>query len=186
MWLTYFKHERNHRFEGKSVAEVAAIVGKDPVDAMCDLLLDEDLQTSFVMAGADADTLPAFVRHPLSMIGSDALLIGDYPSPRSYGCFPLILGEYVRENRLLELPDAIRKMTSFPAQRLGLPGRGLIRDDMIADLVVFDPQTVGTRATRTKPKQFPSGIDQVIVNGEVVVDAGEHTGRTPGRALRHH
>jgi N-acyl-D-amino-acid deacylase len=136
------------------------------------------------MAGADADTLPAFVRHPMSMVGSDALLIGEYPSPRSYGCFPLILGEYVRENRLLELPDAIRKMTSFPAQRLGLPGRGLIRDEMIADIVVFDPELVGTRAIRQNPKQFPNGIVHVIVNGQHVVDSGEHTGRTPGRALR--
>jgi N-acyl-D-amino-acid deacylase len=85
-------------------------------------------EVSYVSAGGNLATLPKFVSHPLSMVGSDALLIGDYPSPRTYGCFPIILAEYVREERFVSLPDAIRKMTSFPAQRLGLPDRGLLRD----------------------------------------------------------
>ena len=184
MWLTYFKHPHNHRFEGKSIAQVAEMMGREVVDAMCDLLLEEDLQTCFVMTGADADSLPAFVRHPLSMVGSDALLLGDFPSPRSYGCFPLILAEYVRENRFLSLPDAIRKMTSYPAQRLGIRGRGILRDGMFADVVIFDPERVRTPATRHQPKQFPVGIDFVIVNGQVVIDNGAHTGVMAGRALR--
>jgi N-acyl-D-amino-acid deacylase len=117
------------------------------------------------------------------MVGSDALLLGDHPSPRTYGTFPVILADFVREG-FLSLPEAIRKMTSFAAQRLGLPDRGLLRDGMKADIVVFDPVTVGAPATRAQPKQFPTGIDYVIVNGTVVVDRGEHTGRLPGRALR--
>src|SRR4030095_14746622 len=143
---------------------------------ICDLLIAEDLQTSFVSAGANGLTLSKFVSHPMSMVGSDALLIGEFPSPRTYGCFPIILSEYVREERWMALPDAIRKMTSFPAQRLGLPDRGLLRDGFKADVVVFDPKTVKAPATRTQPKQFPIGIDYVIVNGQVVVDSGKHTG----------
>lgn len=184
MWLTNFRHAHHHKFEGRSVAEVAEMLGSHPVDALCDLLVEEDLGISYVTAGANAATLPKFVTHPLSMVGSDALLIGEYPSPRTYGTFPLILAEYVREERLLALPDAIRKMTSFPAQRLGLPDRGLLRDGFKADVVVFDPETVRAPATRRQPKQFPIGIEYVIVNGKVVVDGGKHTRTLAGRALR--
>ncbi len=184
MWVTYLKRPEHHRFEGRSIAEVAEMMGRDVVDALCDLLLAEDLQTSYVSAGGNAATLPKFVSHPLSMVGSDALLIGEYPSPRTYGTFPIILAEFVREDRFLSLPDAIRKMTSFPAQRLGLPDRGLLREGFKADLVVFDAQTVKAPATRTQPKQFPIGIEYVIVNGRVVVDDGRHTGVLAGRALR--
>lgn len=184
MWLTNFKRHHHHRYEGRSIAEVAEMMGKEVADALCDLLLEEDLGVSYVSAGANGATLPKFVSHPLSMVGSDALLIGDYPSPRSYGTFPLILAQFVREERFLALPDAIRKMTSFPAQRLGLPDRGLLRDGFRADIVVFDPQGVRAPATRIQPKQFPVGIDYVVVNGKVVVDGGHHTGVLAGRALR--
>jgi N-acyl-D-amino-acid deacylase len=184
MWLTYFKRPENHRYEGRSIAQVAEMMQKDVVDALCDLLLAEDLQTSYVSAGANMATLPKFVSHPLSMVGSDAVLLGDYPSPRTYGTFPIILAEYTREERFMDLPNAIRKMTSFPAQRLGLPDRGLLRDGFKADIVVFDAQRVKAPATRTQPKQFPIGIEYVIVNGKVVVDKGQHTGILAGRALR--
>ncbi len=184
MWLTYFKRPHNHRYEGRSVAEVAELMGKDVVDTICDLLLDEDLQVSYVGAGVNGLTLPKFVAHPLSMVGSDALLIGDFPSPRTYGCFPIMLAEYSRQERYLSLPEAIRKMTSFPAQRLGLPDRGVLRDGFKADVVVFDPRRVQALATRQNPKQFPVGIEYVIVNGRVVVEQGRHTGVLAGRALR--
>jgi N-acyl-D-amino-acid deacylase len=184
MWLTYFKRRHNHQYEGRSVAEVAVMRNQHVVDAMCDLLLDEDLQISFVTAGGSPLSLPKFVSHPYSMVGSDAVLLGDFPSPRTYGCFPVILGEYVRESRFLELPQAIRKMTSFPAQRLGLPDRGLLRDGFKADITVFNPKTVKAPATRAQPKQLPVGINYVLVNGKVVVDQGEHSGLLAGRALR--
>ena len=164
---------------------MAEMMGEHPVDAMCDLLLAEDLQTCYVAAGANGNTLPAFLTHPLSMVGSDAVLLGDFPSPRSYGCFPVILAEYVREENQMSLPTAIRKMTSFPAQRLGLADRGILRDGFKADLTVFHPGNVKAPATRTEPKQFPIGIEYVIVNGTVVVDGGSNTGALPGRALRH-
>ena len=184
MWLTNFKHAHHHWFEGRSIAEVSERLDKDPVDAICDLLVAEDLEVSYVSAGGNLATLPKFVSHPLSMVGSDAVLIGEYPSPRTYGCFPIILSEFVREERFLSLPDAIRKMTSFPAQRLGIPDRGILRDGFKADVVVFDPKRVKAPATRTRPKQLPVGIDYVIVNGNVVIDGGRHTGVLAGRALK--
>lgn len=184
MWITHLKRPEHHRFEGRSLAEVAELMGLDVVDAVCELLLREDQQVSYVSAGANTATLPRFVGHPLYMVGSDAVLIGEYPSPRTYGTFPLILAEFVREERWLALPDAIRKMTSFPAQRLGLPDRGLLRDGFKADIVVFDPRTVKAPATRQEPRQFPVGIEHVVVNGRVVVEHGRHTGVLAGRALR--
>src|SRR5262249_6147534 len=184
MFLTYFKQQHNHKYEGCSMAEVAEMMGKNEVEAMCDLLLDEDLQVSYVAPGAYGVTLPKFLAHPLSMVGSDSLLIGEFPSPRTYGCFANMLGEVVREERLVTIQDAVRKMTSFPAQRLGLPDRGLLRDGFKADIVVFDPRTVKSPATRRNPKQFPVGIDHVVVNGKVVVEDAQHTGVLAGRALR--
>jgi N-acyl-D-aspartate/D-glutamate deacylase len=118
------------------------------------------------------------------MIASDAILFGEYPNPRTYGCFPIVLAEFVRAEKHLRLPEAIRKMTSFPAQRLGLPDRGLLRDGFKADVVVFNPTTVKTQATREDPKHYPVGIEYVVVNGVMVIDRGENTGALPGRALR--
>jgi N-acyl-D-aspartate/D-glutamate deacylase len=118
------------------------------------------------------------------MVGSDGLLTGDMPNPRSYGTFPYVLGQFVREEGLLRLEEAVRKMTAIPAQRLGLSDRGVLRDGMKADIVVFDPDRVQAKSTFEQPKQYPEGIDYVVVNGKLVVDKGEHTGALPGRALR--
>jgi N-acyl-D-amino-acid deacylase len=185
MWLTYFKQPHNHKYEGLSVGDIARMRDQHPVDALCDILLEEDLQVSYVAMGSNGNTLPAFVTHPLSMVGSDAVLLGDFPSPRTYGCFPVILAEYVREERQMSLPAAIRKMTSFPAQRLGIPDRGILRNGFKADITIFHPKNVSAPATRTQPKQFPIGIEYVIVNGTVVVDKSENTGALPGHALKH-
>ena len=184
MWLTYFEKPHNRQYDGRSVAEIADMMGKGEVDALCDLLLDEDLRISYVAPGPNMTTLPEFLKHPLSMVGSDGLLIGDYPSPRSYATFPTILSEFVRGEGYLSLETAVRKMTSFPAQRLGIPDRGTLRDGMKADITVFDLGTVKTLSTRREPKQFPTGIDYVIVNGRVVIDQGQHTGTLAGRGIR--
>ena len=111
------------------------------------------------------------------MIGTDGVLIADKPSPRTYGSYPRILGQFVREERLLGLEEAVHRMTGMPAARLGLTDRGRIADGLAADLVVFDPATVRTPATYEEPRQYPVGIPMVIVNGVPVVDGGEHTGR---------
>jgi len=118
------------------------------------------------------------------MIASDAILFGDHPNPRTYGCFPLVLAEFVRAEQQLSLEEAIRKMTSFPAQRLGLPDRGILRNGFKADIVVFDPSTVKALATKDRPHQYPEGIPYVIVNGVVVIDQGDNTGVLPGKSLR--
>lgn len=184
MWLTNFKRPENHAFEGLSAAEVARLMGKPVVDALCDLLLAENLGLNYVTPGVDGPSLPKFVCHPLAMVGSDSIFIGEYPSPRTYGTFGLILSAFVREEGYLRLEEAVRKMTAFPAQRLGLPDRGLLKDGFKADVVVFDPAKVRAPATRSNPKQFVEGVDYVIVNGTPVIVAGRHTGALPGRALR--
>ncbi|MCI0782482.1 MAG: amidohydrolase family protein, partial [Chloroflexi bacterium] len=164
--------------------DIAEMRGQDPADALFDLLVEEKLGISTVGLGTNPQTLPAFVSHPCGMIASDAILFGEYPNPRSYGCFPIVLAEFVRAEKHLQLPEAIRKMTSFPAQRLGLPDRGLLRDGFKADIVVFNPDTVKTHATKDDPKHYPVGIEYVIVNGQVVIQQGENTGALPGRGLR--
>jgi N-acyl-D-amino-acid deacylase len=184
-WLTYFRKPENMHYEGRSLLDISRERGQDPLDTFLDLMRSEGHSLCAIMVGTNPQTLPAFVSHPLGMVGSDAILLGEYPSPRTYGCFPVILAEFVRAEKHLRLPEAIRKMTSFPAQRLGLRDRGLLRDGMKADVVVFDPRTVKATATPRQPKQFPLGIPYVIVNGKVVVDKGEHTGALPGRALRY-
>jgi N-acyl-D-amino-acid deacylase len=183
-WLTNFTQPQNRVFDGRLLTDIAEMRGQDPADALFDLLLEENLGISMVGLGTNPHTLPAFVSHPYGMIASDAILIGEYPNPRSYGCFPIVLAEFVRAEKHLTLPEAIRKMTSFPAQRLGLPDRGLLRDGSKADIVVFNPSTVKTHATREDPKHYPVGISYVIVNGQVVIDQGKNTGALPGRALR--
>ena len=164
--------------------EVADMLEKHPVDALCDLLLDEDLRISYCNDVVDYSTIPDLVSHPLYMVGSDALLIGDYPAPNSYGSFPFILSDLVREERKIPLQDAVRKMTSKPAQRLGLSDLGLLQNGMKADVVVFDPKTIKPQSTPQNPRQIPTGIDYVIVNGVTVIENGHHTGALPGRALR--
>lgn len=183
-WLTNFRQPQNRKYDGRSITDIAEMRGQDPADALFDLLLEERLGISTVGLGTNPQTLPAFVSHPCGMIASDAILFGEYPNPRTYGCFPIVLAEFVRAEKHLRLPEAIRKMTSFPAQRLGLPDRGLLRDGFKADIVVFHPKTVKTHATREHPKQYPIGIEYVIVNGVVVIDRGTNTGALPGRALR--
>ena len=183
-WLTNFTRPENKAYEGMLLTDIADMRGQDPRDALFDLLIEENLGISTVGLGTNPETLHAFVSHPAGMIASDAILFGEYPNPRSYGCFPIVLAEFVRAQKHLRLPEAIRKMTSFPAQRLGIPDRGLLRDGFKADIVVFDPATVKTHATREDPRQYPVGIDYVIVNGRVVIDRGENTGALPGRSLR--
>ena len=185
VWLTYFKHERNKIYEGRSVEEVAAMTGKPIMDAVCDLLLDENLQISFHSSGLDPELLPVFFTYQPMMVGSDAMLLGDYPPALAFGSFPTVISKFCRDDRRFSLAEAIRKMTSYPAQLLGLNYRGILRDNMKADLVIFDYDKIDAPATRDNPKQFCKGIDYVIVNGKIVVQQGKHTGVLPGRALKH-
>jgi N-acyl-D-amino-acid deacylase len=182
--LGNFRRSDLGHWEARTLADVMAETGQDPVDAICDLLLAEDLGVNQVTSGPWSETLPRFVAHPVGMVGTDSTFIGEKPSPRTYGSYPRILGQFVRDERLLSLEEAVRKMTGAVAARLGLRQRGTIRDGNLADLVVFDPATIRSNATYDEPRRFPTGIDHVIVNGVAVVRAGEHTGATPGRAIR--
>jgi N-acyl-D-amino-acid deacylase len=122
--------------------------------------------------------------HPAHMVGSDGILVGARPHPRAWGTFPRYLGHYARDLGIISLENAVRKMTSLPAMRLGFSDRGLIRPGMVADVVCFDPEEVSDRGTYEDPCRIPDGIPYVLVNGVPVVDGGRHTGRLPGRALR--
>lgn len=170
-------------WEGRTLGELIADRGDDPVDVLCDVLLVEDLRINQVTPGPWSESLRDFIRHPVGMIGTDSTFIGDRPSPRTYGSFPRVLGQFVREEALLSLEEAIRSMTSAPALRLGITNRGVIRDGAVADLVVFDPARVRSNASYDAPRRYPDGIEWVVVSGSVVIDGGEHTGMRSGRVL---
>lgn len=182
--IGYLARPQNLRWEGHTLGELLDATGADPVDGLCDLLLAENLRPNEVTTGPHTDGIRRFLRHPVGLVGTDSTFVGDKPSPRTYGSYPRILGQFVRDEAILGLEAAVWKMTGGPAARLGLGDRGTIRDGAAADLVVFDPLTVRSNATYEEPRQFPDGIEHVIVNGELVVDGGRHTGATPGRALR--
>ena len=182
--LGYLGQLENLRWEGRSLADVMSERGVDAVDAMCDLLLSENLRVNQVTSGPWAKTLAPFVVHPVGMFGTDSTFIGDKPSPRTYGSFPRVLGEFVRDRALMGLQEAVRKMTTAPAARLGLTDRGRLADGYKADVVIFDPANVRSNATYDEPRRYPTGIDYVLVNGQLVVDAGQHTGVLPGKVVR--
>ncbi len=179
----------NKQYEGKRLDEIARMTGKDPLDALCDLLIDEGGSASAIYFSMGEPDVRLALQQPWLGIGSDGSAVNPEmkfegrPHPRYYGTFPRVLGHYVREEKVLTLPDAIRKMTSLPAQITGLTDRGLLRPGLAADIVLFDPKTVADRATFEDPLQYPVGIPYVIVNGVVVIDQGRHTGAKPGRVL---
>lgn len=182
--------KNNTQYEGMRVTEIAEKEDKDPRDVVFDLLLAEDAQVQIVSFGLSEDDVRQVMRSPYGMVGSDGSavtpdgILGEgKPHPRSYGTFPRVIGYYVREG-VLSLQEAVRKMTSAPAQRLGLKDRGLLREGYKADITIFDSAKVKDEATFIDPHQFASGIPYVIVNGTVVIDEGEHTGKLPGVVLK--
>jgi len=176
--------------QGKNIAEIAADEGKDPLETALDLIVVSEGQVECVCFGQLEDNVRILMRHPLVVVGSDGDALAPYgvlargkPHPRNYGTFPRVLGRYVREEKVLSLEEAVKKMTSVTAERFGLSDRGVIREGVWADLVLFDAQTVADRATYTDPHQYPEGIPYVVVNGVVVIDQCEHTGALPGQVL---
>ena len=182
--FAHIASDKNKEWEGRSLEELAAHRGGRMVDAVCDLLLEEELQVAFVARTGNLENIREIATHSAQMIGTDAILTGGRPNPRTYGTYPYVLAQFVRGEGLFSLEEAIRKMTGAPAQRLGLSDRGVIRDGAKADLVLFNPGAVDTPATFDDPVQYPVGIDYVAVNGTLVIDSGRHTGARPGRALR--
>ena len=175
--------EQNQSLVGRSLPEIAEGWGIAPYDAMVRLLLEEDLDVSMIIHALTEEDLQTLMRQPWVMTCTDGLMGGE-PHPRTYGTFPRKLGHYVRQVRLESLEEAVRKMTSLSAMRLGLTDRGVLRPGAFADLVVFDPERIIDRATYEQPKTFPEGISHVFVNGVPAVWNGVETGRLAGRALR--
>jgi N-acyl-D-amino-acid deacylase len=175
---------------GKNIAEIAEAEGRDPLEVAFDLIVDSEGQVVCVWFIQLEDNVRLLMPHPLVAVGSDGSAMSPRgvlgqrkPHPRSYGTFPRTLGRYVREEKVLSLEEAVKKMTSISAERFGLTGRGVIREGAWADLVLFDADTVIDKATFTEPHQYPEGIPYVIVNGTVVIDQGQHTGALPGQVL---
>jgi N-acyl-D-amino-acid deacylase len=174
----------NAKWLGLSISAAAEQAGSSAFDFFCNLLFEDELRTSALEHIGNEENVREIMSHDAHMVGSDGILVGERPHPRGWGTFPRFLGHYVRDLGLLTWEQAIRKVTSLPAQRLGLFDRGLVRPGMAADLVCFDPRTVRETATYTEPRSFPEGIVHVVVNGIPVVQSGEHTGELPGRMLR--
>jgi len=177
----------NKQFQGKTLAEIAQLTGKDPFDIVFDLIEQEGAAVKLLFFGLDEQDVAAVLRHPLCMVGSDGRAVAPYGPlgvgrlhPRYYGTFPRFLGRYVRELKVLPLPEAVARITSAPAHRLRLADRGVLKVGMRADLAVFDPETIIDCADLDDPKRYPEGVQYVLVNGQVVIDSGDHTGALPG------
>lgn len=188
---------------GRTLADIADERGVDPFEAYFDLLIESGALGGIIGFYYNEDDIRHVLRHERSMIGSDGYALAPYGilgkgrnHPRSYGTFPLIFRKYVRgESRpdlthdkggkLLSLEEAVRKMTSAPARKLGVRDRGFLRKGMWADIVVFNPETIADTATYLDPYRYPTGIEHVLVNGVAVISDGEHTGKLPGKPLRH-
>jgi len=188
--LIGFKQEALKPLQGKTLAQVARQRGKDPVETLLDLLVEDQSGIGTVYFITAEENIRKLVPLPWVSFGSDeaaqapeGVFLKALPHPRAYGNFARVLGKYVRDEKLLSLEAAIRKLTSLPATNLGLERRGLLKEDYFADVVVFDPKTIADRATYEKPHQYAVGVKHVFVNGAQVLKDGEHTGAKPGRAL---
>lgn len=189
--LVNARNPDNAWLEGKTISEISRELKKDPADVAFDLVAQgrgRVMAIYHMMSEADVE---AALRYPWVSIGSDAgaaMKPGEpdelgLPHPRSYGTFPRVIAHYARDRSLFTLEEAIRKMTSWPAKRMRLPYRGLVREGFWADVVIFDLEELDDQATWTEPTKFPTGIDYVLVNGVVVIDHGRHTGARPGQVL---
>ncbi len=179
------------KYEGRTIARIAQEEGKDPRDALLDLVIADRANASCIISIMDEKDVRTALAHPLVAFctdspakATDGPLSREYSHPRGWGSAARILGHYVRDEKVLSLEEAVRKMTSFPAASAGLQDRGILRPGFAADLAVFDPKTVRDVATFEDPNRYSEGFRYVAVNGVLVIDGGKLTGKTPGRALR--
>ena len=188
--LVGFKSEKLKPLTGKSLAEVAKERGRDPIETIMDLLVEDESRIETIYFLMSEENVKKEMAKPWITFGSDeasqaseGVFLKSNPHPRAYGNFARLLGKYVRDEKVISLPEAIRRLTALPAANLGLDQRGSIKEGMFADVVVFDPATIMDRATFEKPHQYAVGMKHVFVNGVPVLKDGEHTGAKPGRAL---
>jgi N-acyl-D-amino-acid deacylase len=189
--LVAFRSESLKPLTGKTLAEVAAARGRSPEDTILDLVVEDESRVGVVFFMMSEENVRRQIRLPWVAFGSDAgsmapegIFLKSSTHPRAYGNFARLLGRYVRDEKLVPLEEAVRRLTSFPAETLGLDRRGRVVAGHFADVVVFDPATVADRATYERPHQYALGMRHVLVNGVPVLRDGEHTGALPGRALR--
>jgi N-acyl-D-amino-acid deacylase len=183
IFITSIKTSKNQDLIGKNLIEVGKLRGKDPLNATFDLLIEEENSVGMVDFYGTEEHVKQFIKRPEQNVCTDGLL-GGKPHPRVYGAFPRILGKYVREDGVLSLEEAICKMTSKPARVFGFDDRGLIKEGMKADIVVFDPQIIIDKGTYIEPRQFPEGINNVIINGEPVIDNGIYLKKLVGEIVK--
>ena len=188
--LVEFKSEALKPLTGKTLAQAAALRGEDPVETIMNLVLEDHSRVGTVYFMISEDNIRKEIRLPWVSFGSDASSMAPEPPftksathPRAYGNFSRLLGKYVRDEKVIPLEEAVRRLSGLPATNLELDRRGFLREGMFADVVVFDPATIADRATFEKPHQYAVGMRQVFVNGTQVLKDGEHTGAKPGRAL---
>jgi N-acyl-D-amino-acid deacylase len=188
--LVGFKSEKLKPLTGKSLAEVAKMRGKDPITTIMDLIAEDESRIDTIYFLMSEENVKKEIAKPWISFGSDEasqapedVFLKSNPHPRAYGNFARVLGKYVREEKVIPLAEAVRRLSGLPATNLGLDHRGFIKEGMFADVVVFDPATIADRATFEKPHQYAIGIKQVFVNGVQVIKDSEHTGAKPGRAL---
>jgi N-acyl-D-amino-acid deacylase len=189
--LLGFKNDDLKPLTGMSLAKVAAIRGTSAEDTMIDLVIEDDSRVGTAYFLMSEENIRKKIAQPWVAFGSDAeslapegVFLKSNPHPRAYGTFARLLGKYVREEGVISLSEAIRRLTSFPAENLGLEDRGRLREGYFADIAIFDPATITDNATYSAPHQYASGVRHVIVNGVPVLLDGEHTGATPGRFVR--
>ncbi len=187
--LARARTEQNRQYEGKRIADIAKLRGdKDPMDTCINLMAEEGGSISGIFHTMSEDDVRTVMKLPWVSVASDGSAINldapGVPHPRNYSSNVRVLGHYVREQNVLTLPEAVRKMTSLPAEILGLRDRGRLASGFAADVAVFDPARVGETNSFERPKSYAQGVPYVLVNGEVVIDKGEHTGARPGKALR--
>ena len=188
--LVGFKSEKLKPLTGKSLADVAKMRGTDPIETIMDLIAEDESRIDTIYFLMSEENVRKELAKPWISFGSDeasqapeGVFLKSNPHPRAYGNFARVLGKYAREEKLIPLGEAIRRLSALPAANLGLDRRGYLKEGMFADVVVFDPATVGDRATFAQPHQYAVGMKHVFVNGTQVLKDGEHTGATPGRAL---
>src|SRR5665647_99867 len=180
------------KYQGKRLTEIGRMRGQDPYDAAFDILIADHGNTGAIYFSFNEDALRMVMKKPWVSVGQDAGAVspdstgkfGSAGHPRGFGTFPRILGRYVRQDSVISLEFAIRKMTSLAAQRVGIEDRGLLRPGMFSDITVFDPNTIIDNSTYEQPQQLATGVSYVLVNGVPVVDGGKVTSALPGRALR--
>lgn len=173
----------NTWMEGLSISHISGKLKKDPVDVLCDLLIEEQDAVTMIRIYGCEDDVERIIKHPAMCACTDGIM-GGKPHPRVYGAFPRILGEYVRKRSILSLEEAVRKMSGGTARRMGLYDRGIIRPGMKADLVLFDAEKVGDVGTYDDPHRYPAGIEYVFVNGLAAVERGEYNGGRFGQVIR--